>query len=240
MDNSGASALVTAAAKRVGRVLALRLAQKGYDIALHYHNSEAEAEKTAEEIRKLGRLCRLFKADLCRNQETEGLILKVLEKMPKLSVLVNNASIWQPCSFLESDLADLKKYQSLHLEAPYILIRDFAKNQKSGLVVNILDSNIVRQNTEYFPYLLSKKALWDLTLMAAGELAPKFRVNAIAPGAVLPPEDERQEKYSKKFNKNPLQREGSPEDIADALEFFLKAEHVTGQCLFVSAGKQLL
>lgn len=240
MSSPRKAALVTAGGKRVGKALALRLSKLGYDIALHCRNSNLEAMETAEQIRNSGRNCLLYEADLCDDQQLEELLPMVMEQLPNLAVLVNNASIWQKGRFLDSSLDELKEYMRVHVEAPYILTRDFARLARQGLVVNIIDSNIVKHTSEHFAYLLSKKALYDLTMLAASELAPTVRVNAIAPGAVLAPDDERQEKYAGKFKNNPLQRAGSPEDVADALEYLLNSEHVSGQCIFVSGGKHLL
>lgn len=239
MSGHHKAALVTAGAKRVGKALALRLAARGFDIALHYMSSEKEAESTAEEIRKTGRNCQLFRADMRDERQVEQLIQSVMERMPGLCLLLNNASIWKEGSFLESTRDELNEYIKIHLEAPYILTRDFARLARRGLVVNIIDSNIVKHSSKHFAYLLSKKALYDFTMMAATELAPEIRVNAIAPGLVLVPEDDRKQEYENKFEQNPLKRPGSPEDVADALDFLLTSEHVSGQCIFVSGGKQL-
>lgn len=234
------AALVTAGARRVGKALALRLASKSYDIALHFNSSEQEAEKCAHEVRALGVECRLFKADFGKNEELESLLSHVMEAMPGLSLLVNNASVWQPSRFLDSSLAELELNLRVHLSAPYVLSRDFARLARKGCIVNIIDSNISRHKSDYFPYILSKKALYDLTMLSAAELAPDIRVNAIAPGAVLAPEGENFQALDLKLSKNPLQRRGSPEDVADALIYLLSGEHISGQCIFVSAGKQLL
>ncbi len=233
------AALVTAGARRLGKALCLKLAANGFDIALHYRSSEDDARKTAAEIEALGQRCYLVQADLSKEEQLEELLEAVIAELPGLCVLVNNASSWQPGSFLDSSLNELRQYMQVHLEAAYVLSRDFARLAQLGLIVNILDSNIVKESTEHFAYLLSKKALHSFTMMAAKELAPNIRVNAIAPGAVLVPEDDRKEKYEKKFGKNPLKRAGSPEDVADALEYLLKAEHVSGQCIFVSGADHL-
>lgn len=233
------AALVTAGAKRVGRSLALRLAECGFDIALHYKESKLEAESTAKEIGEIGRQCTLFNADLCVSNELENLIPSALAKFPGLCILINNASIWKPGKLIDSTIEDFNSNIKIHLEAPYILTRDFARHAKHGHVVNIIDSNVTKNQTAHFAYLLSKKALHDFTLLAAGELAPQIRVNAIAPGAVLTPENERKEKYEDKFSNNPLQLAGSPDDVATALEFLIKSSHITGQCIFVSGGKHL-
>lgn len=237
---ASATALVTAGARRVGKVLALRLASVGFDIALHYCNSKGEAESTALQIQKLGRCCHIFQADFRDKIQLQELLPSVAQCMPGLALLINNASVWDQGKFLDSSLEELSDYLRIHVEAPFILTRDFARVAQKGLVVNIIDSNIVKHKSDNFSYLLSKKALYDFTLMAAAELAPCIRVNAIAPGAVLAPEDERKAKYLDKFAKNPLERPGSPDDVADALIFLLKSQHISGQIIFASGGKHLL
>ncbi len=234
------AALVTAGARRVGRALCLKLASKGFDIVLHYRSSEDDAKRTAAEIESLGRRCYLVQADLSDTTQLQELIPEVIKELPGLAVLVNNASSWKPGEFLDSSIEELRSYMQIHLEAPYILSRDFARIAKRGLIVNIIDSNIVKQKTDHFAYLLSKKSLFDLTMMSAKALAPNIRVNAIAPGAVLVPEDGRKEKYEIKFGKNPLNRSGTPDDVAEALEYLLCAEYVSGQCIYVSAADHLL
>lgn len=239
MNATRPAALVTAAAKRVGREMALKLAEMGFDIALHYRDSENEARAAAVLIENLGRKCFLLKADFAERQELESLLESALKAMPGLSVLVNNASVWQKSALLDSTLEHLQLNMKVHLEAPYILTRDFARLVGSGVIVNILDSNITRHKSDYFPYLLSKKALYELTMLAACELAPSIRVNAIAPGAVLPPEGEEEEYYRLKLDKNPLKRQGGPQDVNAALEFLVSNQHISGQCIYVSAGKHL-
>jgi len=233
------AALVTAGAKRVGRELALRLASLGFDIALHFCNSAEDAAATKKEIEALGRECLLFKADFENNDDIAKLLPEVFAKMPQLSVLVNNASIWQAGKFIDATHGELTRYLKVHVEAPFILSRDFSRLAKAGNIINILDCNIVKNKSENFAYLLSKKALFDFTLMAAAELAPEIRVNGVAPGAVLPPEDERNAKYTEKFGQNPLERPGSPTDVADAMQFLLQSEHLSGQVIYVSGGKHL-
>lgn len=232
-------ALITAGARRLGKEACLKLASLGYDIALHFKSSQEEAEETAALIRQTGRNCHLFPADLFKISDTEALIANVLEKMPGLSVLVNNASIWIPSDFQDSSARDLMENISIHLIAPYLLSRDFSKECAQGQIVNIIDANVGKDSTHFFPYLLSKKSLLNLTSMLAVELAPKFRVNAIAPGGFLPPEGAAAERSTDPLEHNLLKRRGQISDYTGALEYLLKSPHITGQCLYVAAGDQL-
>lgn len=230
------SAVVTAGARRVGRQLCFHLAKLGYDIALHYNSSKTEAEETKCEIEELGRRCELVQADLRTRDGIESLIPRAQTVLGNLKVLVNNASVWEAGSFSQSSYGELSDNLHIHLYAPYILTRDFSNTVQDGSVINIIDSNITRHNSDKFAYLLTKKALYDFTLMAAAELAPRIRVNAIAPGLVLVPEAD---KGTAQPGKNPLQRPGSPDDVSKALEFLITHEHLTGQCIYVSGGKHL-
>lgn len=232
-------ALVTAGARRLGKEACLKLASLGYDIALHFKSSQKEAEETAGLIRKMGRRCQLFPADLFKTSDTETLISSVLKEMKELSVLVNNASIWIPSDFQESSAQDLQENMLIHVVAPYLLSRDFSKKCKQGQIINIIDANVGKDSTHFFPYLLSKKSLFNLTAMLAVELAPNFRVNAIAPGGFLPPEGAAAKKSTDPLEHNLLRRKGQISDYTGALEYLLRSPHVTGQCLYVAAGDQL-
>lgn len=232
-------ALVTAGARRLGKAACLKLASLGYDIALHFNSSQKDAEETANLIKETGRECQLFQADLLQTSATESLIAKVLQQMNGLSVLVNNASTWVPSSFQESSAQELLDNIGIHLTAPYLLSRDFSKQCKHGQIINIIDANVGKDATHFFPYLLSKKSLYNLTMMLAVELAPNFRINAIAPGGFLPPEGAAASKSTDPLEYNLLRRKGQISDYTDALEYLLQSPHITGQCLYVAAGDQL-
>ncbi len=235
------TALVTGAGRRLGRAIALRLAEKGFDIAIHYNGSSEDAESCAREVTARNRKCGLFRANLLDAAELQSLVEDVSNRMACLSLLVNNASIWKPASFIESSARDLYENVGIHLVAPYLLTRDFARLAQQGQVINILDTEISKNYSSFFPYLLTKKALHELTMMCALELAPRFRVNALAPGIVLPvPAEDSAESYKKLLDDNPLCHGGGPADVLAGLEYLLSSPHVTGQCLFISGGDQLL
>ncbi len=231
------AALITGGAKRIGQAICLKLADSGYDIALHYDQSKKEALQTAQYIRKKGRDCALFRCDLANQQETSRLIKTVQKTFSDLNLLVNNASVFKPSTLKKSSLKDLDRDLSLNLKTPFILTRDFANICKQGQIINLLDTNIVQHQSSHFIYLLTKKALHELTKMAAVELGPQIRVNAIAPGFILPPAGKTD---SKKLIKNiPLKRQGNLFNISQAVEFLIKNEYLTGQVIFVDGGKSL-
>lgn len=235
MPDNRKAALVTGGAKRIGREIALHLAKAGYDIALHFNSSSEEAQKTAAEIEALSRRCYLVKANLCEPTELESMMESCVRNLPHLTALINNASTWSGGLLTDSSTIEFDENFNLHVRAPFILTRDFARLARKGSIINILDSNVAKNRGNEFAYLLSKKALEQLTVMSAVELAPAIRVNAIAPGLVLAPEKDKDAKPN-----NPLNKAGSPNDVTNALDYFLQNETVTGQCIFIAGGKNLI
>jgi NAD(P)-dependent dehydrogenase (short-subunit alcohol dehydrogenase family) len=237
-----AAALVTGGARRLGRTLVLTLARRGYDVALHHHTSIAEARALADEVEALGVRCRLFAADLAARPEVLGLVARVRAELPRLAVLVNNASVFEQVPFLATEPAVFDGAFRLHLETPFFLTRDFARGfaeAAGGLVVNLLDSRVAREPVGHFAYTLSKKALHDLTRLAAAALAPAVRVNGIAPGVILAPEGEGEEYLQRRAATVPLRRTGDETAIARALEYLLDQPFVTGEVLYVDGGEHL-
>lgn len=229
-------ALITAGARRLGRHLALGLAKAGFNIALHFNRSEEEASAAVAEIRQLGRQAEAFSMDLCQGNAGAELIELVNKQMGKPDLLVNNASIWKPKNFLDSTEEVLEENLAIHLKAPYFLSQALASSKGGGHIVNILDAAVQSNKTKFFPYLLAKKSLLNLTEMLAIELAPTFRVNAIAPGCTLPPEGVAKEVWTDNFTANPLQHQLSPPEILRALLFLEDSPHLTGQCIHMDGG----
>ncbi len=214
------SAIITGAAKRIGREFAIGLAQRGFDIGLNYHHSQAEALKTQSEIEKLGRQCLLLPGDLADAQTTLTLIKQAADKLKNIELLINNASIFERADFLETDISLFERNMAIHVQAPFILTSTFAKICKRGQVINILDAAINRTNTAYFAYMLSKKALYELTMLAAHALAPDIRVNAIAPGSTTEPVDEPDSNYvQKRAQQIPLKMAGNPSYLLQGIDF---------------------
>lgn len=233
-------ALITGAAKRLGRSMALYLAQQGYDIALHYHHSAQEAECLDQEIQQYGVRCQCFQADLRSPTAGHALMEQVTKGFPRLTVLINNASIYYPKGLSQTTLDDWEQMFAVHLRTPFFLMQQLAQRATAGgLMVNLIDADLNRQSTAYFPYLLSKKALAELTRMAAYHLAPQWRVNGIGPGYMLEPIDGSISNPESVIRRIPLQCQGSPEHIVKALDYLLKNEFVTGQILCVDGGASL-
>lgn len=231
------TALITGAANRIGRAIALHLAEQGYDIALHYHTSQKAAEETRCRIISMGRHCELFQADLSQEQEVIALARDVFASF-HLDILINNASIFIP-SEIFSEMDTARDMFNVNFWAPFILVKKFAKSFDRGLIVNLLDSDISKRKTCHFDYLLTKKMLSDLTEMSAYHLAPGIRVNGIAPGTVLAPAAEDQDYLRKMGQDVPLRRPGSLSEICSTLAYFIENEFVTGQVIYVDGGKHL-
>lgn len=232
------SALITGSAKRIGASIALFLAKEGYDIALHYNSSLDDAKILANRIIKLGRNCKIFKADLSEPQESEKLFLEVFKVFPNLCILINSASIFKKVNFINSQIEDLNNSLSIHLISPFILMQNFANKLEHGNIINIIDTKTSKPDLNRIPYSLGKNALLDLTKMAAIELAPNIRVNGISPGHVLLPSDGS--KSTINIQELPLKKEVSFTDIHSSIKFILENNSLTGQIISVDCGENLL
>lgn len=233
------TALVTGGAVRIGKEVSLNLARRGYDIALHYNSSEKEALETRELILKTGAGCQLFKCDLSSSDDARELVPKVTKSFGGLCVLVNNASIFENVGFRDVTPEFLEIDMAINFKAPFFLSQSFSSETDGGLIVNFLDARVRRNPVEHFSYNLSKKCLYHLTKMLARELAPNFRVNAVCPGAILPPPGQGEDYLLKMARGAPMKRPGSVEDIINAFNYLLESNYITGECLFVDGGMSL-
>ncbi|MDB1135789.1 SDR family NAD(P)-dependent oxidoreductase [Candidatus Anaplasma sp. TIGMIC] len=178
----GKAAIITGAARRVGRALAIFLAAKhGYDIVAHYNTSHCDALSLQETVHQYGRSCIITQADLRDHSSLEPLIEHAFNSFPHCNVLINNASVFRANDFAHCTSTDLDENFLLHLQCPLLLTQSFARKCNIGKVVNMIDAGITRQRTKYFPYLLSKRALADFTKLAAPELFPAVCINAVCP-----------------------------------------------------------
>lgn len=230
-------ALVTGAAHRLGKSFALTLARLGYDIILHFHSAEAEARQTQGEIESLQRRVTLAPADLTDPAQIRSLV----SSLPSLDVLVNSAA-FMPSGNAESlSLETWNTTLDLNLRAPFLLAQECAKKlSEGGLIVNITDVGAQKAWSRYPSYTVSKAALESLTRILARALAPKIRVNAIAPGFVLQSEIVPAEEWERLIGRIPLKRPARSEEVASALEFLIKNEYVTGQTIVVDGGYSLV
>jgi pteridine reductase len=235
--------LITGAAKRIGREIALNLASKGYNIALHYNKSEKEINKLRNEILKKNVESKIYQTDLSVEIEVTELVKKVRNDFFDLNTLINNASIYEKGLLTETENNFFSSIMDINFKAPFILTREFEKFCKKGNIINFLDSRINHNKSEYFIYTLSRKILADLTKMAAMELAPNIRVNGIAPGLILPQEGNKKEdplNYQKLIDKVPLKEKGDVADIVNGVNYLLESKYLTGEILFIDGGFNLL
>lgn len=230
-------ALVTGAAHRLGKSFALTLARLGYDIILHYHSAEEEALQTQTEIESLGRRGSLAQADLTDPTQIKSLV----SNLGSLNVLVNSAAFMPNGKVDELSIENWDVSLDLNLRAPFLLAQAVSKNMtEGGLIVNITDVGAQKAWSRYPSYTVSKAALESLTRILARALAPKIRVNAIAPGLVLPSDIVPTEEWERLIKRLPLKRPARTEEIASALEFLLKNEYITGQVIVVDGGYSLI
>lgn len=234
------TALVTGGARRIGGAICLHLATIGYHIELHYDHSKKEAQKLAQTIEQRGGTCQIFNCDLSDEKATHQLIKGIYKRCPDLNMLINSASIFKPSDLSHDPLRAFNEHMAVNLKAPYILTCEFAKHVKTGQIINILDTNIVKNKTSHVAYLLSKKALNEFTKLSAVELAPRIRVNGIAPGFILPPEGKNKINTARKIRNIPLQTQGNVEQITECIEFLIKNPYLTGQIIFNDGGEHLL
>ena len=232
--------MITGGAKRLGKEMALSLAQKGWDVALHFRNSESDAETTRQRIEKTGVVCRLFQANLERAHEAVDMLRKVLKEFPELDLLVNNASVFDESPLATVDEEVFDRQFDVNFKSPFFMTQQYTKNCQSGHVVNILDTKIQSNRAGRFTaYNLSKKALMHLTQMSAIDLAPRFRVNAIAPGPVLKASHASEEEFQIRIQQTPLKLEIPGSSIVSALNYLIENPNLTGEILYCDNGSHL-
>ncbi len=244
-SKSKGTALITGGAVRVGKEIALHLAKQGYDIALHYHTSKTDAKQVEKEIRRLGRECNIFEYNLGNINEVHTLAREVNKTCNNWNVLVNNASVFERFSFLETDEDIFNRHFNINFKAPFFLAREFSramynkKNQNAN-IINITDTHITHTHSPFFAYLLSKKALFEFTQLAAAELGPSIRVNAIAPGIMVPSDVWGEGYIQEKKKKLPLKKNAAVGDLNRTISYILDNEYITGECFFVDGGERLI
>lgn len=236
----GRTALVTGAAKRLGRATALLLAEQGANVVIHYNCSADEAESTAHRIREHGVSAWTLSADLSQPAEGARLMQRAAEAASGVNILVNSASIFPADRLIDVTLESIEENFRVNTFSPMELCREFAKQGRGGAIVNFLDSRILDYDREHVSYHLSKRALFTLTRAMALEFAPSVRVNAVAPGLVLPPAGKDQSYLDAFTHTNPLQAHGSAEDVAAAVMFLIVNRFVTGQVIYVDGGRHML
>lgn len=238
MDLRGKRTLVTGAAVRVGRAIALEFARRGSAIVLHYRSSAAEAERTAAEVRALGAPCETARADLSRAEEVRRMVEGLAAP---LDVLVNSASLFFKTPPETADEEDWDKLADANLKGPYLLSLAVARRMRGpGRIVNIADWSGFRPYKDYSAYCSTKGGLITMTKALARDLAPDVLVNAVAPGPVLVPPDYTEAEKDAIAKLTVLGRWGSPEDVARAAAFLAESDFINGSVLVVDGGRSLL
>lgn len=241
-DLSGRVALVTGAGVRVGRALALALAEHGADVVVHYNTSAGPAEEVVEQIRGMGRRAVALGADLRKVAEATALVERAVQALGQVDILVNSASVFGRADLFATTEAIWNEHIDVNLRAPFFLSQAFARQvgERQGCqIINITDWRARRPGKAYAAYILTKAALETLTGVLALTLAPQVRVNAIAPGAILAPVHGDGEYFRVLAQRLPLRRTGSPEVVVQAMLYLLSADFVTGETVTVDGGEHL-
>jgi pteridine reductase len=234
-------ALVTGGAVRVGRALSLGLAEAGYDVAVHYYSSSKAAQEVVRRIGEMGRRGVLVEGDMGDPAGVEAIAAAVRERCSRLDLLVNSAASFEHADLLAVNVDAWDRVMNVNLRGPFLLVRESAAllKENQGAVVNILDLGAFKPWTHHPHHAVSKAALLHLTKILARVLAPDVRVNAIAPGAVLMPEDSDAADRDRERRRTPLGRLGSPEDVLRAVLFLAASPFITGEVLVVDGGRSL-
>jgi pteridine reductase len=236
-------ALITGAAKRVGRAIALKLATHGFDIAFTYNGSQSEAHDLEHQIQKLHRQSLSIQANFTDPQFASDHVHKAFtNKFTRLDALINNASIYQPSSLQTATDEQIHNLFAIHFHTPFLLARRFESllRQSRGHIVNMVDLLAERPWPEYLAYSASKASLASLTKGLARALAPDVTVNGIAPGVVEWPEDYPEEERQKYLKRVPLSRAGTPNDVANLIHFLVTdGSYITGQIIPLDGGRSI-
>jgi NAD(P)-dependent dehydrogenase (short-subunit alcohol dehydrogenase family) len=243
MQLPGKIALVTGGAHRVGREIAIALAQAGCHLAIHYHASEKKAKDTATAAQALGVNAVIIRSDLRKLDQIEGLFRGFDSKFGHLDILVNSAAVMNKIAFQTADEDDWHNTIDLNLKAPFFCIQQAAERMRingAGAIVNITDLAGLRPWRDYPVHSVSKAGLEMLTKVAARAYAPEIRVNAIAPGPVLKPDSLPDARWQKIGDALPLQHPGDPSDVTRGVIFLLESDFITGETLVVDGGNQLV
>jgi NAD(P)-dependent dehydrogenase (short-subunit alcohol dehydrogenase family) len=244
MDLSGRCVLVTGGAHRVGKAIALKLARMGAaQVVFTYNSSEEAADKTAQEIRSLGCEVLAIRCDQSDIQQIDAAIELVRQKFGRLDVLVNSASVLFEAEFDDVTAETWNQVLNINARGPFFFMQKAARLMMTGdggVVINIIDESVLKPALIWVHHGASKAALWNITRTGAAALAPKIRVNAVLPGAVLKPPDYSDERWNGLIPGIPLQKLGSAEDVCQAIEYLIHADFVTGQMIVVDGGATVL
>lgn len=236
----GKTVLITGAARRIGALLALTAVRAGASLILHHNRSSVEAQELTNEVRKMGGTITVISADFADPQRINDFAKSVFSQN-QVDILINNASIFQPVSFLETTLDTWQRHMDINLTVPFLLSQAFARalpSEKKGRIINIVDWRAFRPGADHFPYTISKAGLAALTNAMAATLAPQISVNAVAFGAILPPTDGTKAEIFLKHV--PSGRLATPEEVSQTFLFLMAGpEYITGDIIYLDGGRHL-
>jgi len=252
MELDGKVAIVTGGAVRLGRALALALAEEGARLVIHYGSSAGPAQERVAEIKAMGSDALAVQADFSQSGQAPSIVERAVAHFGQVDILVNSAAIFEPGRWDDTTEANWDRHFAINLKSPFFLSQAFARHvgpgvagqshwpsARAGHIVNIADWRGVRPGTGHVAYTLTKAGLIAMTKSLALALAPNIQVNAIAPGMILPPPGADPSYLERQAGKIPAQRVGSPQEIAKALLFLLRSDFVTGELIFVTGGQHL-
>lgn len=243
MSDTAKTALVTGGAKRIGREIALALAARGWNVAVHYRGSAAEAQQTVQAIEAMGRRACALQANLADPEQAAHLVERAATALGTLHCVVNNASLFEQDSATDFSAALLERHMHTNLSAPLLLARALHAalgEGEQGVVINLLDQKLYNLNPDYLSYTLSKAALQTATTLLAQALAPKLRVVGVAPGITLVSGHQTEDQFAKAHAVTPLGRSSTPADVAAAVCFAAESPAITGTTLLVDGGQHLI
>jgi NAD(P)-dependent dehydrogenase (short-subunit alcohol dehydrogenase family) len=235
--------LITGAAKRLGRAIALSLAGDGWDVAVHYNGSQKDAEETAKDIRALGRRTALLQADVSKEAETRALVGRAAAELGPVTALINSASLFDNDDWRSASRESWDKHMEVNLRAPFVLAQEFAKalpKDMHGAIVNIVDQRVLKPTPQFITYSLSKAGLYWLNTTLAQALAPRVRVNAVGPGPTMINARQSEADFDRQREATVLGTGANPEDVCAAVRYLLAASVVTGQMIAVDGGQHLI
>lgn len=242
LDISSQTVLITGAAKRIGKAIALSFAAKKWSVAVHYNTSKDKAEKLAREINSSGGKAIAVKGDLSKHEEIPAVISQTNDAFGEIGCLVNNASTFICDSVKTATYESWIENLHVNLLAPFFLSQQFASqlsDDSHGAIINLIDQRVLNLTPNYSSYTVSKSGLWTLTQTMAQALAPNIRVNAIAPGFVLPVNEHDKEKFEKLCAATPLQQKTQVQEICRTVDYILETPSMTGQIIAIDGGKHL-
>ena len=235
--------LVTGAAKRLGRAIALDLAAAGWNVAVHYHGSEDDADSAVQQARAFGVEATALKCDLSKESETAALVGRAAKEIGPLTALINSASLFENDDWQSASRKTWDDHIETNLRAPMVLSQTFAKQlpaDAQGNIINIVDQRVLKPTPQFLSYSLSKAGLYWLTTTMAQGMGPRIRVNAVGPGPTLKNPRQSVADFDRQRDATILQRGADPTDICAAVRYLLTAEAVTGQMLAVDGGQHLI